>query len=168
MITAALLSVTLGAEPSSPPDLRPRDDFADRLAKAEILANGNEIQIVGYDHAGSPIAVLALWVDEHGARHLESDYDDGYASVIIANGREHTESTLPAEVLGVRANLLIERVPLGPQESWFTCGASAALAVAGCHPATAGPAIWLTCPGTLAFAICECAPELDIEVHACN
>jgi hypothetical protein len=157
--TTLLLSHLALNDPATPPD-----SFANRLDHAELLANGDhDVQLVAYDHAGEVIGTIALWVDERGAHHLESDYDDGYASTVVIDGRDRTMSTLSGEVIAARAQAITD-IMVAPQAGKLWCATKIAGAAALCAPLVAGNALGVfSCPAGIIWAWCECAPVLGID-----
>lgn len=108
MFTTPIISALLAL---APPAETPRE-FDARLDHADFISagDGGGAEIVGYDAAGETVGVIVVWVDSRGRLHLDSDYDDGYASIVFEDGEARIHSTLPASVVSTRAGLLGARL----------------------------------------------------------
>ena len=154
MVNTSIVAMLLASPPSSPPD------FGDRLDHVELTHDGDDIQITGYDRDGLPIGVLAMWTDDRGAIHLESDFDDGYSSTVVLDGVDHTDATMPATVVAERAHRMADWLTAsdsGPQEAVLHCALALAGSIAGCAN---GNALITTfaCPTAVLTAWCTCTP----------
>jgi hypothetical protein len=172
-IQSILLTAVLASPPTSPPDVA-APDFAERLASVDVTASGDDVQLVAFDRGGEPIATIAVWVDDAGAYHLESDFDDGYSSTIVVNGGERTTGTLSSAAMKDRAELIADVAAADmPQEGRKArCAARVALAGALCAPLAAAvnplalAAGSVTCPYGIIQAWCACADVLGFTTGA--
>jgi hypothetical protein len=145
MLTTTVLASILSAPLGAP-------DFAERLDHAELTGSDSEAQIIAYDVAGEVIGTIALWVEPEGQIYLASDYSDGYAETIVADGRARTDSTLPHEVIAARADAMLGVLGLEPLENRFACAVG--VIATGLSCAAPSPA----CPFSLYGAACACLP----------
>ncbi|HLT38700.1 MAG TPA: hypothetical protein VK034_20570, partial [Enhygromyxa sp.] len=144
MLTTLLYSTVLAA---SPQPAEPLPDFATQLDRAELIGDGDELQLVGCDSAGEVVGAIAIWIDDRERMHLASDYGDGYAETVVEGDRADTQSTLPADEIGRRADLMLDRLAtpgVGPQEGWFMCAAKTGVAVGACS--ASGLVLAFGCP----------------------
>jgi hypothetical protein len=87
MLLAALTAIPPAfAVPPEPPDL------SDRIDRTEFYGTSTEAQLVAYDSAGEVIGTLAIWEAE-GEIILASDYGDGYAEIVVVDGRAVVEGS---------------------------------------------------------------------------
>lgn len=167
MFRLILAFTLLGSPATLAPPHEP--DFAKRLESADITISDSDVLITAFDHVGRPIGTIAMWTDERGAIHLESDYDDGYAATIVLNGVQ-IEATLPPEIIAERAQLIVDLLDepgSGPVEGWAACAGRTALAVGACTAAS-----WsvILCGASSFLAACECIPLVvpdDIPYEEC-
>jgi hypothetical protein len=128
-----LLALTLGAAPDTPPTPASpptsyAPTFADRVDHVDVTVSDTDAVVVAFDASDSPIASLALWVDERGTTWIASDYDDGYAIVGVdpGTGEITREGDLPDAVIVERAEALAvvldEQSPTAAKHSWGECG----------------------------------------------
>ena len=160
LLLSALLTASLsGSSVAAPSNPTSNLAFESNLADVTIEDGDLGVELIAYDDAGGVIGLLMLWVDDGGDVHIASEYDDGYADVVIIADVPHVQADLPLATVEARARLISDVVAstgTGPQESWFTCGLRAGLAVAACSGA--GLALVAGCPTASAYAACECLP----------
>ena len=124
-----------------------------------------DVQLIAYDAAGEVIASIALWVDSGDRIWIDSDYEDGFAEVMIVDGRATLDSTLAPETLTKRTRLIMSYVePGGPQAAKpMGCALFAAGAVITCSFAQPG------CPIAAGVAACHCLPLVvqEWEGYSC-
>lgn len=145
--------------PAAPPD-----PFVARLDRAEASVSGEDVQLVAFDRGGEVIGTVALWIDERGAHHLEADFDDGYSSTVVIDGRDRTTSTLPGDALAARTAAMTD-VMVGPAaKGELACAVRIASAIALCAPIAVGK-VWgiFTCPAGVIIAWCACTPVLGLD-----
>jgi hypothetical protein len=159
LTTTSLLLTQLATDPTAPPDT-----FVDRLDHAEISSSGDDVQIIAYARNGEVIGTIAIWLDEHDRQHLEADFDDGYSSTVVTDGRDRTTSTMPAELVARRASAIAD-VTLAPAEKGeLGCAVRIASAIALCAPLALGKILGIvTCPAGVIQAWCACAPLLGLD-----
>jgi hypothetical protein len=174
MLTESLLLTLLLSAPSTPPPELSAPEFDQRLAFAELTGNADELQLIGYDTNGEPIGTIAIWTDSRGAVHIEHDYQDGYASIVIIGDRPTVTGTLVPDIVSERAEYMAERLrasdePVsGPKAR---CARRLALAGVMCAPLLSGNP-WgvgvgiVTCPYNVIEAWCKCAPLFGANTGA--
>jgi len=69
--------------------------FESALAEVVVEEGDAGVELLAYDNDGVIIGMLALWVDDAGDVHVASEYDDGYADVVIVGEVPYVQTTLP-------------------------------------------------------------------------